>query len=413
MNGGRRDPGRRGLSLDIAVVGGGMVGAAAALALARAGFATALLETRAPTPWRATDEVDLRVVGLAPSSIALLNEMDVWTSIKNARCSPYQHMHVWDAQSGAAIDFDAASEGRDQLGSIVENSLVQWTLWQALEAAGVRRLCPTTVNGFATREDRITLQLGDNDAPDSSCNASHGEDLSARLLVAADGIGSPLRELAGIAIRGRDYAQRAVVAHVATERPHQHTAWQRFLPGGPLALLPLADGRSSIVWSLPDAEAQRVLALDEGSFLGELGAASDFRLGRMLASTPRAAFPLKLQLAERYQVDRFVLLGDAAHAVHPLAGQGVNLGLRDVAQLRDTLVAARHAGADFAAAHILRRYARRRRSADTLDALGFDALARIYAWQAPPLVVARAFGVRLLDRLAPIKRRIVGHAAGL
>ncbi len=406
---------RRPPALDVAVVGGGMVGAAAALALARAGFATALLEAHAPAAWDAHAEVDLRVVGLAPSSVMLLDELGVWTSIRAARASPYTHMHVWDAASGAAIDFDAASEGRDRLGYIVENSLVQWTLWQALDAAqgsasaagagragaSVRRLCPAEVRGFEAREDRIQLELAD------------GETLSASLLVAADGAGSPLRALAGIGTRGRDYAQRAVVAHVATERPHQDTAWQRFLPCGPLALLPLADGRSSIVWSLPEAEAQRVLVLDDQAFLDELGVASDFRLGRIVATTPRAAFPLKLQLAERYQADRFVLLGDAAHAVHPLAGQGVNLGLRDVAELRDTLIDARAAGRDIGAAHVLRRYARRRRSADTLDALGFDALARIYAWQSPALVAARGIGVRVLDRLAPLKRRLSEHAAGL
>ena len=392
---------RRAPALDVAVVGGGMVGAAAALSLARAGFATALLEARAPKAWNPHDEVDLRVVGLAPSSLALLDELGVWPSIRDARASPYAHMHVWDAESGAAIDFDAASEGRELLGYIVENNLVQWTLWRALEAAGVRRLCPAEVRAFDARDDRIQLELAD------------GETLAARLLVAADGAASPLRQLAGIATSGRDYAQRAVVAHVSTERPHDGTAWQRFISTGPLALLPLADGRSSVVWSLPEAEAQRVLALDERAFLDELGLACDFRLGRIMATTPCAGFPLKLQLAESYQAERFVLLGDAAHAVHPLAGQGVNLGLRDVAELRDTLVAARAAGRDIGAVHVLRRYARRRRSADTLDALGFDALARIYAWQSPALVAARGLGVRLLDRIDPLKRRIAEHAAGL
>ncbi|WP_266168412.1 UbiH/UbiF/VisC/COQ6 family ubiquinone biosynthesis hydroxylase [Dyella subtropica] len=392
---------RRGPALDVAVVGGGMVGAAAALAFARAGFATALLEAREPAPWLATDEVDLRVVGLAPSSIALLDDMGVWTSIRDSRAGPYAHMHVWDAENGASIHFDAATEGHDLLGYIVENSLVQWRLWQALEAAGVRRLCPAEVRGFEAQADRIQIELAD------------GESIAARLLVAADGAGSPLRKLAGIETHGRDYAQRAVVAHVSTERPHESTAWQRFIGTGPLALLPLADGRSSIVWSLPEDEARRVLALDDQAFLDELGIASDFRLGRITRSTPRAAFPLKLQLAERYQAERFVLLGDAAHAVHPLAGQGVNLGLRDVAELRDTLVDARDAGRDIAAEHVLRRYARRRRSADTLDAMSFDALARVYAWQAAPLVAARGLGVRLIDCLPPIKRRLAEHASGL
>ncbi|MET3652025.1 2-octaprenyl-3-methyl-6-methoxy-1,4-benzoquinol hydroxylase/2-octaprenylphenol hydroxylase [Dyella japonica] len=394
---------RRGPALDVAVVGGGMVGAATALALARAGFATALVEARAPTPWSVDDEVDLRVVGLAPSSIALLDALGVWTSIRTSRASPYAHMHVWDAASGASIHFDAAKEGRDLLGYIVENSLVQWQLWQALDAAGVRRVCPAKVSGYEVLEDRVQLTL----------SGAETDVLSARLLVAADGAASPLRAMAGIETRGRDYAQRGIVAHVQTERAHEGTAWQRFLDNGPLALLPLSDGRSSIVWSLPEDEAQHVLALDDAAFFQALGVASDFRLGRITGATARAAFPLRLQLADTYQAERFVLLGDAAHTVHPLAGQGVNLGLRDVAELRDTLVAAREAGSDIAAAHVLRRYARRRRSADTMDAWGFDALARIYAWQASPLVAARGLGVRLVDKLSPIKRRLAEHAAGL
>ena len=392
---------RRPPALDVAVVGGGMVGAATALALARAGFSTALLEARPPAPWSTAAEVDLRVVGLAPSSLQLLDELGVWTAIRTARASPYAHMHVWDAQSGASISFDAASEGRQQLGYIVENNLVQWALWQALESAGVQRVCPARVLAFDARDDRIQLELED------------GQSLTAALLVAADGAASPLRQLAGIATRGRDYGQRGVVAHLHTERPHAHTAWQRFLTTGPLALLPLADGRSSLVWSLPESDAGDVLALDDRAFLDAVGVASDFRLGRILASSARASFPLQLQLARCYQAERFVLLGDAAHAVHPLAGQGVNIGLRDVMELRDTLLAARQAGRDIGATHTLRRYARRRRSADTLDALGLDVLARIYALQLPPLVAARGLSMRLLDRLAPLKRRIGDHAAGV
>ncbi|QWT20246.1 UbiH/UbiF/VisC/COQ6 family ubiquinone biosynthesis hydroxylase [Bacillus sp. NP157] len=391
---------RRGGLLDIAVVGGGMVGAAAALALARSGFSVALVDAREPAAWSAANEVDLRVVGLAPSSLRLLDELGVWHRIREARASAYERMVVWDAENGATLHFDAADEGRDVLGYIVENNLVQAVLWQALEDAGVRRIVPAEVTGYSMREDRAQLELAD------------GQLLSARLVVAADGAESPLRSMVGIGTQGRDYAQRGVVAHVATSRPHERTAWQRFLPGGPLAFLPLADGRSSIVWSLPEDEARRVLALDDDAFRDALGVASDYRLGPIERVTARAAFPLRLKLADRYEVGRLVLLGDAAHAVHPLAGQGVNLGLRDVAELRDTLVEAREAGRDFAATHVLRRYARRRRSADELDARSFDALARVYAWQAAPLVAARGVGVRVLDRLAPLKRRLMRHAAG-
>ena len=178
---------RRGPALDVAVVGGGMVGAATALALARAGFVTALLEARAPTPWSVQDEVDLRVVGLAPSSIALLDDLGVWTSIRTSRASPYAQMHVWDAASGAAIHFDAAQQDRDLLGYIVENNLVQWQLWQALESAGVRRLCPAQVSGYEVLDDRVQLTL----------QGAKAETMSARLLVAADGAASPLRAMAG------------------------------------------------------------------------------------------------------------------------------------------------------------------------------------------------------------------------
>ncbi|SEM37560.1 2-octaprenylphenol hydroxylase [Luteibacter sp. UNCMF331Sha3.1] len=392
---------RAGSLLDVAVVGGGMVGAAASLALARAGFSVALVDAREPAAWSATDEIDLRVVGLAPSSVALLDGLGVWDTIRAARASAYERMVVWDAENGATLRFDAADEARDVLGYIVENGLVQASLWQALDDAGVRRIVPAEVVGYAMREDRAQLDLAD------------GQIVSARLVVAADGAESPLREMVGIGTHGRDYAQRGVVAHVATARPHERTAWQRFLPTGPLAFLPLDDGRCSIVWSLPDVEAKRVMALDDGAFRDALGVASDFRLGPILSVSRRAAFPLRLKLADRYEVGRLVLLGDAAHAVHPLAGQGVNLGLRDVAELRDTLVDARDAGRDIAATHVLRRYARRRRSADGLDAWSFDALARVYAWKASPLVTARGVGVRVLDALGPLKRRLARHAAGL
>ncbi|AFC84878.1 UbiH/UbiF/VisC/COQ6 family ubiquinone biosynthesis hydroxylase [Frateuria aurantia] len=396
---------RRGPGLDVAVVGGGMGGAAAVLALARLGLKCCLIDRAVPEPWSVDDEVDLRVVGLAPSSVALLDELGVWPAIRAGRTGIYRKMHVWDAATGASIDFDAASRGEAELGRIVENRLVQSALWQALDAAGVRRLCPARVTGVEQREDRINLRLAE--PVDES-----GDLLSARLVVAADGSDSPLREMAGIDVRRRDYGQIAVVAHVRTERPHADTAWQRFLGTGPVALLPLADGRSSLVWSLPVDEARRVLALPDDAFMQELGVATDFRLGRILDTTERAGFPLRLQLAQSYVAGRMVLLGDAAHTVHPLAGQGVNLGLRDVVELRNCLQQGLQAGLAVDTPEVLARYGRRRQSANTLDALSFDGLARIYGWQSLPAQMLRGLGIRLVDRLGPLKRRLLDHASG-
>ncbi|WP_386070806.1 UbiH/UbiF/VisC/COQ6 family ubiquinone biosynthesis hydroxylase [Tahibacter sp. UC22_41] len=384
---------------DVAVVGAGMVGSACALALARKGLRVALVEERAPTAWNAADEVDLRVVAIAPSSVALFERLDVWTAIRNARAGAYRHMHVWDSGNGAQIDFDAADSGGAELGFIVENRLIQHALWQALQAeAGVSLRCPARVVATEDEGDQRVLRLDDDGR------------ILARLVVAADGASSPLRHLLGIGAGGHVYDQHALVAHVRTERPHEQTAWQRFLPGGTLAFLPLADGRCSIVWSLPPAECRRLREIDETTFLQELGCAFDFRLGPILATSARAEFPLRLLLAERYVAPRFALIGDAAHQVHPLAGQGVNLGLRDV----DALVEAigEEAERDPGAVTTLRRYERRRRSDNTISAWGMDGINRLFRSEFEPLVFARGLGLRAVNALGPLKQLIARHAAG-
>jgi len=391
---------RRG-EVDAIVVGAGAVGGALALALARDGFEVALVEAREPTPWRAEDDVDLRVVALAPDARDLLDDLGVWPSIAGARLGPYRHMHVWDALAPGELHFDAAERGAAALGWIVENKLVQHALWQALAAEpSVRVLCPVSVNDVENAADGVAATLAD------------GTRLRSRMLVAAEGAESGVRARLGIAFDGRDYGQRAVVAHVATERPHEGTAWQRFQPGGPLAFLPLADGRCSVVWSLPESEAARVLTLDDAAFRAELGCAFDFRLGAITATTPRAAFPLRLRLADRYVSGRCVLAGDAAHVVHPLAGQGMNLGFRDAGCLRRIVRDARARGGDIGAAHVLRRYERERRSESTLAARGLDAIERVFGSTWPSLAAARGAGLAVTNAFAPLRHLLADAAAG-
>ncbi|HEY0180899.1 MAG TPA: FAD-dependent monooxygenase [Dokdonella sp.] len=383
------------------VVGAGAVGGALALALARDGFEVTLVEAREPAPWRPEQELDLRVVALALDARDLLADLGVWTAIGEARASAYRRMRVWDAAAPGELAFDAADEGRAALGWIVENRLIQHVLWHALAAEPrARVLHPAVVADLDEATSGVAVSLSD------------GTRLRAPLLVAADGAESPLRERLGIAFAGRDYGQRAIVAHVATTRAHESTAWQRFLPGGPLAFLPLADGRSSIVWSLPEADAARVLALDDDAFRAELGAAFDFRLGAIEAATARAAFPLRRRLAARYVAGRCVLAGDAAHVVHPLAGQGMNLGLRDARALRDALRTARRRGVDLGAAHVLRRYERERRSENALAACAFDAIGRAFGASAPPLAALRGLGLAAVERLPPLKQWLAAAADG-
>ncbi len=391
--------------VDVIVVGAGVVGATLALALARDGFDVALVEAREPKAWRVEDDVDARVVALAPDAMRLFDGLGIWSTITRARVSAYRRMCVWDALAPGELVFDAAERGEAALGWIVENRLlghVPWTVLaeHARTGQAVRVLCPNMIEHLEDDIDGVSATLAD------------GTRLRARVLVAADGIESPTRVRLGIATRDRDYGQRAVVCHVTTTRAHAGTAWQRFQPGGPLALLPLADGRSSIVWSLPTDEATRVLALDDAAFLAELGCATDFRLGPITMATPRFSFPLHLRLAERYVKGHCVLIGDAAHGVHPLAGQGLNLGLRDVCNLRRQFESATARGVDIGATHVLRRYERERRSENTLAAHGLDLIERTFTTASMPIAHLRGAALALAGRVGPLRDLLARAAAG-
>jgi 2-octaprenylphenol hydroxylase len=311
-------------------------------------------------------------------------------------------MRVWDAVGGGSIHFDSAELGEPDLGHIVENRVTQLALWERLERAQeVTLLCPAELNEVALEPDRAVLDLAD------------GQRLHASLLVGADGRDSWVRDRLGIATQGWLYDQHAIVANVQVQDRHRETAWQRFLPTGPLAFLPLLDGRCSIVWSLTQARAQELQALDEEGFRRALEDAFESRLGRIGEIGPRGAFPLRLQHAEEYVRPRLALIGDAAHAIHPLAGQGVNLGFLDAAALAAALDEARERGRDVGGLWALRRYERARRGENMLMLGAMDAFKRLFSNDVPPLAALRSAGLTAADRLAPVKRLFMRQALGL
>ena len=385
---------------DVIVVGGGVVGAACALALADAGLEVTLVEGREPPTWQ-RDQPDLRVYAFAPDNAQLLQALGVWPGVLATRACAYRRMRVWDAAGGEELRFDADRLGREQLGWIVENDLLVDRLWAALPAAGVQVCCPARVEALEQDETGVRVRLDD------------GRRLEARLAVAADGAESTLRQLAGLEVSRQDYGQRGVVAYIDSEQANEATAWQRFLTTGPLAVLPAGSHRSSIVWTLPDAEAARVLALEEAAFGRELTRAFGARLGSMTLASRRVAFPLRRQLATAYVAGRVLTLGDAAHVVHPLAGQGVNLGLRDVAALRERVQQAQQRRQDWASPERLQRWARERRSDNTVSAYGFDAINKVFSNDEMHLTLARGRALGCVGRWPPLVAAFWKRAAGI
>lgn len=391
--------------VDVAVAGGGVVGAAAALAMARLGLSVVLVEGRAPPAWSPA-RPDLRVFAFAHDNAELFESIGAWEGVSGregrpTRLQPYRRMRVWDAAGGGELVFDADRLGRRELGWIVENGLLVDRLWAGLSAAGVDLRCPARVEALEQDEQGVRLRLDD------------GGRLAARLVLAADGAGSTLRRLAGIGTHGHDYGQSGVVGYVRPGSPHEATAWQRFLPGGPLAVLPFADGLCSIVWSLRTAQAEAVLAMDDAGFGAALERAFDRRLGAMPPCSPRVAFPLRLQLADTHAAGRVLLLGDAAHVVHPLAGQGVNIGLRGVAALRDSVAAALARRQAWDTPQRIARWARTRRSEATVAARAFDAINRVHTSESAAAVLLRGHALGLAGRLPPLAGLLWKRAAGL
>jgi len=396
---------------DVVIAGAGPIGTTMAALLGARRLTSrgrvAIVAARAPggahSAAGAAADWDLRVFALSRASQRLLQLCGAWPLLPPDRLYGYERMCVWDAggeaQGAGSLRFDCAELGEPNLGFIVDGRALQECCLQAALAAGslVTEAAVQALK-FTPSEARIRL--------------SDGRELAAGLLIGADGAGSKTRELLGIETAGHGYHQDALVAHVRTAKPHQSTAWQRFLSTGPLAFLPLPDGRSSIVWSVSRPEAERLRALDAAALSAALRGASDAVLGDVEITTPVASFPLHLQYALDYVRPRAVLLGDAAHAVHPLAGQGLNLGLLDCASLADVLGAAedRDLGGEY---RLLRRYERWRKSENLLAATGFDALERLFSASNPALARLRRVGLQTVGHLGPLRRRLALRALGL
>lgn len=390
---------------DVVIVGSGTVGATAAALLARHGRLPAariallspeLQKADLPAPH---GEPQLRVSAIAPASRRVLGQANAWRRMDAARICAYERMRVWHESMPpdglAALAFDAAELALPELGFIVENSALTRTAVASFAESG-GRLLATTMQSLVNEDHAVRLQTG-------------AGEFSARLVVGADGAQSLVRAQLRIAVRGHDYGQRAIIATVQTARPHRHTAWQRFLSSGPLALLPLFDGSSSLVWSASDALAAELMALSPAAFEQRLESASDGVLGRITLRSRRAAIPLQRATATDLIAPRVALIGDAAHQIHPLAGQGVNLGLLDAASLCETVAAAVSEHEDIGALRALRRYEQQRLTQDTLASWTMSAFNMLFSqaggagWAAARLLgAAGATGVgrRLLARRA-------------
>jgi 2-octaprenylphenol hydroxylase len=393
---------------DIVVVGGGPVGACAGALLARgvpaaAGLSVALLEPRTPGAVRADAPPDARVVALSRASERLLRRAGAWAQIPPARLSAYERMRIWhesvSPSSSEVLVFDAADVGEPNLGYIAESRALQVALLAAFAEAG-GHIEPAPLTG---------LTIGERDVQVSTPRGT----LTARLVVGADGAQSALRAAAGLSAETRAYRQTAIVANVATERPHEATAWQRFMRDGTLAFLPLADGTSSIVWSADDVRAASLSGLGDADFQQELDRASDLALGRTRLVSERLSFPLVRLAAQRYVAQRVALIGDAAHVVHPLAGQGVNLGLLDAAALAQQVLSAVAVREDAGALRALRTYERWRKSEVAGMAMAIDAFDRLLAHGAGPAARLAQRGLSWVNRSEELRRFFIYRALGM
>ncbi len=392
---------------DLLIVGAGMVGSALALALQHSGLEILLLDG-SPLSIKPFDEqaaFEPRVSALSMASQRILERVGAWPGIAQRRVSAYSDMRVWDGSGTGQIHFSAASVHAEALGHIVENRVVQDGLLERLHNSEVGLLANARLEQMRRSGDEWLLTLAD------------GRTLRAPLVIAADGANSAVRRLTGCETREWDYLHHAIVTSVRCAEPHQATAWQRFTDDGPLAFLPLQrDGRqewSSIVWSTTPEQAERLMKLDDGDFCAQLERAFEGRLGAVLQADPRLCVPLRQRHAKRYVAEGLALIGDAAHTIHPLAGQGVNLGFLDAAVLAEELLRAYERGERLADERVLSRFERRRMPHNLALMAAMEGFERLFQADPLPLRWLRNSGLKWVEQMPEAKALFVRQALGL
>lgn len=413
---------------DVIVVGAGMVGLCAAIAIAQSGLQVLVIEGRSAESLSAKlqqqgesediQHYDNRVSALTRASENILRNLGVWQGISQYRSCAYREMKVWDGQGSGSIDFSSAQLYQDNLGHIVENSVVVAALLEQCKAQGIEFICDTKVQTLLEIEDQDYCQLLSCEQITQSDEVDLAESkpvqFKAKLIVGADGALSKIRQLASIELYQRDYGHHAIVATVRTSEQNQRTAWQCFTSDGPLAFLPLTNPYlSSIVWSTSAPHAKELMQMDDDNFASALASSFESRLGDVTQVAARAVFPLSERRAKDYAKQGIVLIGDAAHTIHPLAGQGVNLGLLDAAELSAVIKAAIGRKENIGDLCVLKRFERARYSENVKMALAMQGFKALFDASNAPVTIARNIGMRLFDRIAPVKQHVISEAMGL